>query len=60
MQAMGAISGAMGGQQMPGAPAQDFDKLFSAERDHLELVEQAYLNNDVEVRYLRKYGYDVA
>jgi len=60
MQAMGAIGGAMTGQAMPGTPAQDFVKLFAAERENLELVEHVYLNSDVEVRYLRRYGFEVA
>jgi hypothetical protein len=60
MQAMNAIGGAMTGQQMPGVPSQDFNKLFGAERDHLELVEHFYVDNDVEGRYLRRYGYEIA
>jgi len=60
MQAVGAIGGIIAGQQMAGQPAQDFVKLFAAERDNLELIEHHYVNDSVEVRYLRRYGYEVA
>lgn len=43
--------------QTPGQP-QDFNKLFKAERDNLELAEGQYrwAGSDVEVRILQKYG----
>lgn len=44
---------------MPGAPAQDFVKLFNAERENLELVSPEYhrwVGDDVEDRLLARYG----
>ena len=43
--------------QGPGQP-QDFNKLFKAEKDNLELAEGLYkwAGSDVEVRILQKYG----
>ena len=49
----------MGGAGMPGAPAQDFMKLYSAERENLELVapeNHRWVGDDVEVRLLRRYS----
>lgn len=44
-------------QQQPGQ-AQDYNKLFKAEKDNLELAEGLYswACKDVEVRVLRRYG----
>ncbi|KAF8592675.1 transmembrane protein [Ramaria rubella] len=44
-------------QQQPGQ-AQDYNKLFKAEKDNLELAEGLYswAGKDVELRVLRKYG----
>jgi hypothetical protein len=44
-------------QQQPGG-AQDYNKLFKAEKDNLELAEglYAWAGKDVELRVLRKYG----
>jgi len=54
MQAMGGIGGAaMGG--MPGAPAQDFVKLFAGEKDNLEIADHQWLHENVEERLLRIY-----
>ncbi|GAA97395.1 uncharacterized protein L969DRAFT_87340 [Mixia osmundae IAM 14324] len=55
MQAMGAMGGGMMGG-MPGAPAQDFVKLFAAERENLDLVDHVWIGNDVEQRLLAMYG----
>lgn len=43
--------------QQPGQP-QDYNKLFKAEKDNLELAEGFYswAGKDVELRILRKYG----
>lgn len=43
--------------QQPGQP-QDYNKLFKAEKDNLELAEGLYswTGKDVELRVLRKYG----
>lgn len=48
---------AAAGTTAPGQ-AQDFVKLFKAERDNLEFAEGVYswLGNDVEDRVLAKYG----
>lgn len=49
----------MPGAGMPGAPAQDFVKLFNAERENLELVSPEYhrwVGDDVEDRLLARYG----
>lgn len=42
----------------PPGQAQDFNKLFKAEREHLELAEGLYswIGKDVEDRVLRRYG----
>jgi hypothetical protein len=58
MQSMGALGGAAagGGIAMPGAPAQDFKKLFAAERDNLDIVEHVWTGQDVEERLLRRFG----
>lgn len=50
----GAGVGAM--MSMPGAPAQDFVKLFNAERENLEIVEYAWVGQGVEQRVLDKFG----
>ena len=43
--------------QTPAQP-QDYNKLFKAEKDNLELAEGLYkwAGNDVEIRILKKYG----
>ncbi|KAF8631555.1 hypothetical protein AX15_002309 [Amanita polypyramis BW_CC] len=45
-------------QQATPAPAQDYSKLFKAEKDNLEFAEGIYCwsGNDVENRILRRYG----
>lgn len=43
----------MGG--MPGAPAQDFVKLFAGEKDNLEIADHQWLHENVEERLLRIY-----
>lgn len=52
MQAMNA----MGGGMMPGQPAQDFTKLYLAEKESLQLVNHAAVIDDVEDRFLTLYG----
>lgn len=52
MQAMNA----MGGGMMPGQPAQDFSKLYLAEKESLQLVNHAAVVDDVEDRFLTLYG----
>ncbi|GAA5975111.1 hypothetical protein JCM11641_000042 [Rhodosporidiobolus odoratus] len=51
---MGAGAGGM--PAMPGQPAQDFGKLFRAEKENLDIVEYAWVCEGVEERLLRKYG----
>ncbi|GAA6007528.1 ER membrane complex subunit EMC3 [Rhodotorula paludigena] len=41
---------------MPGAPGQDFVKLFRAERENLDLVEYAWVCDGVEERLLQRFG----
>lgn len=48
----------MPGMGMPGAPAQDFTKLFNSERENLELAtpeSQRWVGEDVEQRLLDFY-----
>jgi hypothetical protein len=48
----------MPGASMPGAPAQDFSKLFNAEIENLELAtpeSQRWVGEDVEQRLLAFY-----
>ena len=48
---------AMPGAAMPGAPAQDYNKLFNAERENLEISPPVYhrwVGDDVEDRLLQK------
>lgn len=56
MAAMNQMGGAMMGGGMPGQPAQDFVKLFAAEKENLEIVEYAWVCDGVEERLLRKFG----
>ena len=47
------------GAGMPGAPATDFQKLYTAERENLELVGPEYhswVGDDVEERLLQRYA----
>ncbi|KAM0750202.1 transmembrane protein [Meredithblackwellia eburnea MCA 4105] len=54
--AMNPMAGMMGaGQAMPGAPAQDFVKLFKTENENLEIVEYSWVCDGVEERLLKKY-----
>ena len=49
---------AMPGAAMPGAPAQDYSKLFNAERENLEISPPVYhrwVGDDVEDRLLQMY-----
>lgn len=46
---------AMGGAAAPGQP-QDFNKLFLAERENLELTPHEWELENVELRLLVKYG----
>lgn len=56
MAAMNQMGGAMiGGGGMPGAPAQDFVKLFAAERENLDIVEYKWVCDGVEDRLLKLY-----
>lgn len=41
---------------MPGTPAQDFSKMFKAEKENLDIVEYAWVCEGVEERLLKKYG----
>lgn len=48
----------MAGAGMPGAPAQDFSKLFNSEKENLELAipeNQRWVGEDVEQRLLAFY-----
>lgn len=48
----------MPGVGMPGAPAQDFNKLFNSEKENLELAtpeNQRWVSEDVEQRLLDLY-----
>jgi hypothetical protein len=57
MQAMGSLGGAA---MQPGmGPAPDFNKLFLAEAESLELVEHRWICEGVEARLLRMHGYEV-
>ncbi|GAA6018682.1 hypothetical protein JCM10207_009010 [Rhodosporidiobolus poonsookiae] len=54
-------AGMMGGggaamPTMPGQPAQDFSKMFRAEKENLEIVEYVWVCEGVEERLLKKYG----
>ena len=43
---------------MPGAPQQDYQKLYNQERENLELVtpeDHRWVGDDVEERLLRRY-----
>lgn len=56
---MQGMNMAMPGAGMPGAPAQDFTKLFNAEKDNLQLASpesHVWSGDDVEERLLRRYG----
>lgn len=53
------MPGLAGPPGMPGAPAQDFNKLFNAERENLELVSPSnhiWVGDDVEDRLLKRYA----
>ncbi|KAH8922430.1 transmembrane protein [Atractiella rhizophila] len=54
MQAMGPMGG-MAAMGMPGQQ-QDFQKLFNAERENLELVHQSWVCDGVEERVLEMFG----
>lgn len=57
MAAMGQMGGAMmGGGGMPGQPAQDFVKIFKAERENLDIVEYSWVCDGVEERLLKRFG----
>lgn len=56
MAAMNAMSGAMMGGGMPGGPAPDFMKMFTAERENLDIVEHVWIADKVEQRLLDKYA----
>lgn len=56
MAAQAQMGGAGAMMSMPGAPAQDFVKLFNAERENLEIVEYAWVGQGVEQRVLDKFG----
>jgi len=56
MQAMNALGGAAMAGGMPGAPAQDFTKLYKAEKESLQLVNHAWVCDDVEDRFLTMCG----
>jgi len=59
MAAQAQMGGAGAMMAMPGAPAQDFVKLFNAERENLEIVEYTWVGQGVEQRVLQKFGKDV-
>jgi len=41
----------------PGAPGQDFAKLFRGERENLDIVEYSWVCEGVEERLLDKFGH---
>ncbi|GAA6041009.1 hypothetical protein JCM8097_000539 [Rhodosporidiobolus ruineniae] len=52
-------AGMMGGgamPAMPGQPAQDFAKLFRAEKENLDIAEYAWVCEGIEERLLKKYS----
>jgi len=51
-----AAMGQMGGNMMPGQPPQNFAKLYTAEKESLQLVNHAGVIDDVEERFLNLYG----
>lgn len=56
---MQGMNAGMPGMGMPGAPAQDFTKLYTAEKENLELVLpelHKWVGDDVEERLLARYG----
>jgi hypothetical protein len=56
MAQMNQMGGAMLGGGMPGQPAQDFVKLFAAEKENLDIVEYSWVCEGVEERLLKRFG----
>ncbi|BGP12251.1 hypothetical protein JCM10213_000056 [Rhodosporidiobolus nylandii] len=50
------MMGGGGMPAMPGQPAQDFNKMFKAEKENLDIAEYAWVCDGVEERLLKKYG----
>ena len=57
MAAMNPMGGAGGAPPtMPGAPGQDFVKMFRGEKENLDIIEYAWVCEGVEDRLLKKFG----
>jgi len=57
MMGMAGGGGAAAAPVMPGAPGQDFAKLFRGERENLDIVEYSWVCEGVEERLLDKFGH---